>query len=225
VVQPDEIRVWVFDLTSLVRSDLCEDTLSADERRRASAYRRAELRRRFVAARWFLRHALAQCTGTAASDLVFDYTAMGKPFLPASDVTFNLSHCDDLAVLAIAHQRVLGIDLELIREGRDFSGLANRFFGRDEAARVREAPADRRAAIFYFHWTCKEAWIKAHGDGLAIPLDSFQVLPDRRSGALRVQAGEGWEPLHVETLAIAPRVAAALACAGPQPRVTIAHWS
>lgn len=223
-VQPDEIRVWVFHLASPVSSNLYWRTLSADERRRADAYRGAELRRRFVAARGLMRHALAERTGTAAADLVFEYTAMGKPFLRNTDVTFNLSHCDDLAALAIAHQRVVGIDVELIREGRDFSGLAHRFFGSDEAARVCDAPANCRAAIFYFHWTCKEAWLKAHGDGLAIPLDSFQVVPTPHSVNLSVQASDGRAPLRVQSLAIAPGVAAALACGGQRPRVTIAHW-
>jgi 4'-phosphopantetheinyl transferase len=225
-LSPDEVRIWVTDLGNAgARTDEYWRSLNREERSRAAAYRLEPLRQRFVAARGFLRHALAQYAGVPPADLAFEYGAAGKPSLAAGDVTFNLSHSENLAALAIARARAVGIDVELIRPGRDFQGLAQRFFGLDEARRVAGAPARQRAEAFYFHWTCKEAWLKAHGDGLLVPLDSFQILPDSSTGSLTVEAPRGRAALHVRALTLAPGAAAALACDGAPPRLTIARWT
>jgi 4'-phosphopantetheinyl transferase len=69
----------------------------------------------------------------------------------------------------------VGIDLERLRPIADTAEIARRYFCPEEAAEILSLPPDERDAAFFRCWTRKEAYIKAIGDGLSCPLDSFQV--------------------------------------------------
>ena len=104
----------------------------------------------------------------------------GKPWLePVSDLSFSLSHADDLAVVALVRGRDVGVDVERLRRIDDAVGLARTHFTAQEADAVSAAPATARSATFLALWTRKESVVKALGGGLSIPLDAFEVLPDR----------------------------------------------
>jgi 4'-phosphopantetheinyl transferase len=170
------------NLIRVVRVDLeragCADVLSGDERARAARFLRDDSRRRFVAARAALRRLLAEALRCAPDALAFGYEPGGRPFVaePApGDLVFNVSHSGELALLAIGRGRRLGVDVE--RLGRRVSGeaIARRFFAPREAEALLALPEAEQPAAFLRIWTRKEAYIKALGEGLRLPLDSFEV--------------------------------------------------
>ncbi len=88
---------------------------------------------------------------------------------------FNVSHSEELALIAVAADGALGIDVEAIRNIRDRDDIAARFFSRRENARLQVLPERVRSPSFFACWTRKEAFVKALGDGLARPLDNFDM--------------------------------------------------
>src|SRR5256886_7924492 len=127
------------------------------------------------------RHTRFDCdwsSDVCSSDLLV-YGAHGKPALAprfaASDLRFNVSHCDDLAVYAFSHGCEVGIDVEAVRVMGDADDLAARFFSRREHGAYRALHPRDKPLGFFQCWTRKEAFIKALGDGLSYPLDRFDV--------------------------------------------------
>lgn len=156
-----------------------EATLSLEEKARANRFHFANDRNRFVAARGVLRELLGQYLQQAPAALEFSYGRHGKPVLAgkeaSSGLCFNLSHSAGLAVYAIAKGRNLGIDTEHVRPASAGDDIAQRYFSTREVNDLRTLPPEERVAGFFHCWTRKEAYLKATGMGLQIPLDSFSV--------------------------------------------------
>ena len=171
--------------------------LTPAERQRAQRFRFAEHRRQFMVCRGTLREVLAGYTNEDPSGLRFAYGAHGKPYLPGSDVRFNLSHSGEWAVLAVARGREVGIDIERIDAGFAQEQIPERFFSPREVAELRALPRCEQTAAFFRCWSRKEAYIKARGLGLALALDSFDVSlrPDEPPALLR---GGDWSIEHLE---------------------------
>ncbi len=149
--------------------------LSPDEGARADRFRFARDRRRFVVARAALRRLLGAALGQAPGRVVLLAGPEGKPELAGHPVHFNLSHSGDLAAIALCRDAELGVDIEQIRPLDDLDGLiATTCSPREAAALAALAPFRRREAFFRV-WTRKEAYLKALGTGLAVPLDSVSV--------------------------------------------------
>lgn len=180
----DDIHLWRgrLEVDAPTHSRL-QSCLSGDERQRAGHYRRAEDRRRYVAARGTLRCVL----DGRPQDLRFRYAPGGKPALirerPGAALDFNLSHAGDLVVLAVARSRRLGVDVERAGTEVDTEEIARRFFSPDEVRSLRGLPGGLRQDGFFRCWTRKEAYVKARGEGLQIALDSFDVTLDPASPA------------------------------------------
>ena len=179
--------------------------LSAEEQARADRYHFPRDRRRFVLARAFLRTLLGDYTGEAPARVPLHLSQSGKPFLAdRSDLHFNLSHCEDRGVLAIA-RREIGVDLERTA-GHSRGALDRREpVAPSETQALRAFPAELRSEAFLRCWTRKEAYVKAGRAGLSIPLTSFEVTLDdgppdwsfSRSRRRKVEphdigAGPGW---------------------------------
>ena len=198
------VDIWQIDLDQ----SAAEDSLSADERQRAERLRLPLVRRRFVAARVALRRVLSGYTGLEPGALRFDYGPTGKPSLAGFDwPQFNLSHCDDLALLAISALPV-GVDVERVRPLDALPQMMQIACSPAERQALRALPESRRLRAFFFTWTRKEALMKAHGAGfklaheLSLPVGdapqtvhtgSYSVydlpLPGDLLAAVAVQAG------------------------------------
>jgi 4'-phosphopantetheinyl transferase len=228
----DEIHVWHVSLDrppSDVRR--LARTLSPDEEERARRYRGERLRERFIVGRGILRMLLSRYVGRPPGRLRFAYGARGKPALaPAegSDLRFNVSHSDGLALYAFARGREVGVDVERLRELPRAERIAERFFSTEETAALKAEPAERRVEAFFTCWTRKEAYIKARGDGLAHPLDQFAVSLVPGEPARLWVAGDGdareiarWS---LDALPLAPGYVAALAARGRGWRLTTRSW-
>ncbi len=156
--------------------DRFRSVLSTDEVDRADRFRFEKHRRRFTAARGILRFLLAAQTGTSPESIRFGYETHGKPFIEGA-IRFNMSDSGPFAVYAMTLGKEVGIDIEQIREIHDAGALARRFFAPGEAEIILRTETDQRSA-FFTCWTRKEAYIKARGEGLSMPLDSFEVSID-----------------------------------------------
>ena len=173
--------------------------LSPAERARAERFVREADRWRFVISHGALRSILGDYLGLPAAALVFGSLGSGKPFLvSAPEVHFNLSHSAEFAVVAVARTPV-GIDIEQIHPFEDESDIASRSFSTAECDALKSLTEAERLSAFFRCWTRKEAYVKARGDGLSIPLDSFSVsLTGRLTGvtSLRFRA-RGDRPMEI----------------------------
>lgn len=202
-------------------------TLGNDERARASRYPREGDRRRFTVARGLLRTIVASYLGLAPSALQFAHGSHGKPVLVGPDLTFNLSHSGEVALFAIARGRRVGIDVEHVRADVAVESLARRFFSGHEVAMLESLERRRRPAAFYRAWTSKEAYLKARGVGLSLPLDAFDVslLPGTAPELLTSRE----DPTEISRwtlmdLPVGPDYAAALAVEGRHAIVQRWRW-
>jgi 4'-phosphopantetheinyl transferase len=175
----DEVHVWRASL-NMAESGLAKlrQILSPDERERADRFRFEADRRRCVIGRAHLRLLLGEILDLPASGLRFEYDEFGKPGLTSMQrlpLQFNVSHSDDLILIAIAMGRAVGIDVERIRTDLDVDGIAERFFSADECKTLASLSGHGRYEAFFTCWTRKEAYVKARGVGLSLPLDQFDV--------------------------------------------------
>ncbi|MGA2882261.1 MAG: 4'-phosphopantetheinyl transferase superfamily protein [Bryobacteraceae bacterium] len=155
----------------------CLAWLSPDETARAERFHFPQHRQAFVLGRAVLRALLGSYLGIPAAGVRFVYGPQGKPALEsdACALRFNASNSGNLAAYVFTTGCEIGIDIEQHRALPDFENIAHRFFSPDEAAELLGLPASEKTAAFFHCWTRKEAYIKAMGGGLAIPLDSFRV--------------------------------------------------
>jgi 4'-phosphopantetheinyl transferase len=165
--------------------------LNPDEQSRAARFKVNDARNQFIASRASLRMVLAKYLQTVPQQLTFRLGSHGKPELADTpEIHFNLSHTHSLAAIAITRVAAVGVDVERIRENVDPLQLADRYFSKPEAAWVRAHPVSKRAAAFFSCWTAKEAYIKAVGEGLSIPLDGFTIIPDSAKSELQIEIAD-----------------------------------
>ena len=202
--------------------------LSPDELARADRYRSKHDGARFTAARGQLRALLADYAKIDPKQITFENSPHGKPALAGVMLSFNLSHSGELALVAVAGAGVeLGIDIETVRRDLEFERLAQRFFAPGETAALLALPPEQRTDAFFACWTRKEAYMKARGLGLAIPLDGFEVSldPGDPPRLLRPAAGdphgEEWVMLQMDP---GPGYTAALCARGPVTGIRCWDW-
>ena len=231
---PDgEVHVW---RATLARSPVELARLSAllddEERSRAGRFRFPVHRDRFVAGRGVQREILARYLGADPAALRWRQAAHGKPELDgpaaAGGLRFNVSNAEDGLLVAVARGRELGVDLEPLRPMPDGAEIARRFFSAPEIEVFDAIPTEGRDLAFFTCWTRKEAFIKAVGEGLSMPLDRFDVTlaPGEPARLLRTRGGD---PAEVERwtlreLDAGPEWVAALAVEGSGWTVRLFDW-
>jgi 4'-phosphopantetheinyl transferase len=214
-VAQGEVHIWSASLD--LPSESCErlyPTLSEDERSRSARFRFEHDRQRYLVAHGALRDLLGRYLGTDPRRVRFTYNSFGKPALDpqwGSRLKFNLSHSAGLALIAIATDADIGIDVEFIRALPEYGEIAGRFFSASEFAEFNRLPEGIRAGAFYNRWTRMEACVKAGGEGLGLPSTSHSEITPRL----------GWS-LH--TLRPAPGYIGAVAIAGSGWRLLQRSW-
>lgn len=168
------MHVWAVGLAAEPSS--LHTLLSPDEVTAAGRFRFVEDRRRYVVARGSLRRILAVYADAPPARLQFRYGDRGKPHLEGHHpLEFNLTHAGDLALVAVTRIGPVGVDVERLRPIEDLLGLARRNFSAGEYATLANLPEAERLDSFLRCWTRKESYVKAVGDGLALPLGEFEV--------------------------------------------------
>ena len=154
-------------------------TLSPAERERECRFAFDRERRAFVASRGWLRTLLARYAGGTPAGQVLVEDPLGKPRLGGAcgqgRRRFSVSHSAGLWACAVALHREVGLDIEWIDPAREIDRISGRYFSPAEVAALRALPEAERLAGFHLCWTRKEAWLKARGFGISVPLDSFEV--------------------------------------------------
>jgi 4'-phosphopantetheinyl transferase len=174
---PPEIHVWRFALEAPdERRSYLWEILTEEERARARRFYFERHRRRFTIARGILRTVLGRYLDEPPGRIQFAYGIHGKPVLEGGgNLHFNLTHSGDAGLLALTRDQEIGVDLEQVRPRDHLEELARRFFTPPEVAALAALEPAERELAFFQCWTRKEAFIKAGGEGLARPLDSFCV--------------------------------------------------
>jgi len=175
----DEVRVYYTSCSGIADATLLDDyrrLLCRDELERLQRFVFERDRHQFLVAHALLRTSLSRHVDVAPQDWRFATNRFGRPEVETDDgsvpVRFNLSHSGTLCACAVTATRAVGIDTEEVDATIDL-GLADRFFSTTEAAALRSLPDDERIAAFFDYWTLKEAYVKACGLGLSLPLKSF----------------------------------------------------
>src|SRR5436309_2198147 len=175
----DEVHSWCASLdVPPETSARLYATLTPDERTRSARFRFERDQQRFIVARGVLRDLVGRYLQTQPSHIRFVYNAFGKPDLSpefGNRLKFNLSHSAGLALIAIATDSSVGVDVEYIRAQSDYADIARRFFSAAEVDYLMALPSHLYAEAFFSCWVKKEAYLKACGEGLATPLNSFSV--------------------------------------------------
>ncbi|MEH1872498.1 4'-phosphopantetheinyl transferase HetI [Nostoc sp.] len=191
----DEIHLWRIELDQpeLQLQNLAA-TLSGDEIARAERFYFQEHRQRFIAGRGIVRTILGRYLGIGPLQVQFNYQHRGKPVLADtfadSGLEFNLSHSQGLGLCAVNCTRQIGVDLEYIRPMSDLEALAKRFFLPREYEMLRSLSLNQQQEVFFRYWTCKEAYLKATGDGLS-QLEQVEVSLTLTEPA-KLQISEDW---------------------------------
>jgi 4'-phosphopantetheinyl transferase len=176
-LKPDFVDIWrvsmvVSDQTSMTLKSI----LSIDENDRAAHFHFPVDRNRFIVAHGCLRNILARYLHCAPEQLQFSLGKYGKPALRLEQgIQFSLSHSGESALIAVTQHRRIGVDLEHTRDDLSVLSFAARYFSKAEFAELQTLPLEQREHAFFQFWVLKEAYVKAQGVGLSLPLDSFDV--------------------------------------------------
>ena len=176
----DEVHLWWMSLAEPIwPEDELVALLDSEERERAARFRFDVHRRRFVRAHGLLRQLLGAYVGAAPESLQFAAEKLGKPRLTGAArdlaLSFNFSHAEDVALLGVGGGAALGVDIEVERDVPELDAISRSHFTRSEVCALQELRPERRHEGFFAAWTRKEAYVKALGGGLSVPLDSFEV--------------------------------------------------
>lgn len=189
-------------LVPVARADGVAALLDDDERERAARFRFDRDRALYTAAHGGLRVLLSRHLGEAPESLKFEVTELGKPYLVGgAGLSFNLSHSGELAAVALAVEREVGIDVEHGRTLHAEEGVARRVLTPDELDRYLALDGDERRRFLLWVWARKEALVKASGQGVRESLTTLSCVPGR---------ADPWSVVDLDV----PGYAAAVAAAG-----------
>jgi 4'-phosphopantetheinyl transferase len=226
----NEIHVWATELTAQEAAlDRLFPLLDRHEQSRAARFLVPEPRIQFILSRAFLRTTLGRYLHMEPREVSLRATEFGKPELAeAGNLYFNLSHTEGTAVIAVTRAGRVGIDVERVRKNLEPLQLAARFFSPNEVEWLQSQATDQRFAAFFACWTAKEAYIKACGGGLSIPLDSFGVIADSGDAQIHLEIydkpeeSKRWSMWQLD---LGPDLRCAVAVEAVGCQVRVGRWS
>jgi 4'-phosphopantetheinyl transferase len=222
----NEVHVW------LARSqpwgshhDYLATNLSEEEKERAARFKFDKDRRLYIASHAALRSILAGYLQVSTTDVKFVSSTHGKPALvaplAASGIEFNLSHAHEVALIAVARRKTMGIDVEFVRADFAFDEISRRFFTAKEIAALNSLPQPRRREAFFKCWTAKEAHLKAKGTGLTGKLDEVEISFTHGKKVQIKASVPHWSLVELSAIS---GYQAALVSAGEKPKVKCYEW-
>lgn len=206
---PGDVHIWAVPLHGDAES--YGALLSPAEQHRLQRFHFADHRRRYQIGHGALRLILAGYLDEEPAALSFTQGPRGKPYLASRGPFFNLSHSGKLALIGVSATE-LGVDLEKVRHLESLTEIARKHFSADEFAALDRLEGAAREQAFYRCWTRKEAYIKALGEGLSMPLDSFDVSLDEAGQLLRCRDRND-DPARWSLLDVSPGPEFVAACA------------
>lgn len=230
-LMPGTVHVWrtlVDD--SHERASRFRTYLSDDELAKANRCRTPHPQYQYVITRGMLRNLLSRYIGVLPTELNFTTQPRGKPTLvtPPSffNIQFNVSHTYGMAFIALTTQHAVGIDVEWIDRKIQDNDIAARYFSEREAAYLASLSPPERTNQFFSYWTCKEAYLKMQGRGIAEGLAQCELIIDQdhlQVGFTHLnQQGQGGDcSLYRITSGSGHVGAVAIACSSAQ----VSYWN
>lgn len=184
-LERNAVHVWVAfpdEITDASLYKAYSNLMTAKERERGRRYRFARHRRQFVLTRALVRTTLSRYSKVEPHEWRFVQNQYGRPSIQTSQnhlgLKFNLAHTNGLVACAVIRDasgdnRMVGVDVENTARRGATVEIAKRYFSDREIADLRQTPEAKQRKRFFEYWTLKEAYIKARGMGLAIPLKQF----------------------------------------------------
>jgi 4'-phosphopantetheinyl transferase len=179
-LEPGTVHVWSVNLRDCLEPAAeFKHWLDPDECARSERLVRPLDRDRFLTRRVMLRLILATYLDADPATLRYQFGPWGKPeLLPSRQhdpLHFNASHSHGLALYAVSQSGPIGVDIEKIAPVPELASLTEHCFTQDEQSQLRHLAGDRQLEAFYRSWTCKEAVLKAVGEGIGQGLDRVEV--------------------------------------------------
>jgi 4'-phosphopantetheinyl transferase len=182
-LDPQIIDVWYSYVEKSVlpaRREAYLALLSDDEQNALACFVNQDLQDEYLLTRVLCRSVLSRYFDIRPDEWRFDRTAYGRPFVVAPEggreVAFNLTNCRSVVAIAVSTgKRKIGVDIELLTRIGDIKRIADSCFSSQELIDLACLPNEQKNRRFVELWTCKEAYIKAEGLGLSLPLDSFSI--------------------------------------------------
>jgi len=180
ILSSNDVHLW---RAKLDQSDECvkqlTQMLSVEEQRKSERFHFDKDTKYFIVTRGVLRTILSRYLRVEPNRLQFGYRSNGKPYLTeklnGEEICFNLSRSHSLSLYAFTRSRQIGVDIEYIVPIKEADQIVARFFSSYERTMWQQLPKDKKQEAFFHCWTRKEAYIKARGEGLSLPLDQFDV--------------------------------------------------
>ncbi len=177
---PGAVHVWLTEPAAITDSALLDaytGLMSPEEHDAHRRFRFEALRHQYLVTRALVRATLSRYADVDPGAWRFRKNPHGRPELVAGQcplpLRFNLSHTPGLAACAVTLEHDVGVDVEHLARATDTARLARRFFAPEEAQALEGLPEPVRRPRFLRYWTLKEAYIKARGRGLSLPLSGF----------------------------------------------------
>lgn len=207
-----EVHIWSTDLTLNPDAENIKFLqLNEEEQKRALQFKLPLHKTRFIAAHAALRSILSRYLNQTPETVSFAHNAFKKPFLnDHPEVTFNLSHSHNIALIALTRDNEVGVDVEMISDKFN-PKLVERYFHPEEIAQFDHLSGNDKATAFFQLWTRKEALLKAAGTGLHTPLNQFNVSLSGGSETILLDK-KHW---HLQSLTLKLPYLASLATANP----------
>jgi len=217
VLQANQAHVWLVPICSYAGQVL--QYLDAEEKRRHQRFKFDKDKRQFAVSHNVLRKTLGHYLGCHPAEVKFQYNTHQKPHLADTPLHFNLSHSGDFALIAVTLDTPIGADIERVQNRMLDDAIVERFFSASECLAYNALSTHQKLEGFYHAWTCKEAFIKAIGEGVFYGLDQFdvQLIPGEEARVLSVKndqkAAEKWQ---MHGFSPAEHYCAAVAWEGPK---------
>ncbi|WP_371373290.1 4'-phosphopantetheinyl transferase superfamily protein [Sporomusa aerivorans] len=205
-----EVHLWLICIQAFeARSKELGEFLNEAEIDRMQRFRFPGDRLRFVVTHGILRLCIGRYLELSPRLVGFRSGCNGKPELHGycgeAEISFNISHSHNLAVLGFTKFRSLGVDVEHIRPIQDFYEIVSHYFHPRERVALQSLSPGERHKAFFAYWTCKEAFVKATGEGLSRSLDSFFISPvGGNEKRILTPGGDGIRPARWKIISFRP---------------------
>lgn len=179
VLSNQDIHIWMIAINESEETFFWS-LLNDQEKEKANRYKISKPRREFIITRGLLKKLLGQYLSLNVIEINLEVTDHGKPFFKnAENIYFNISHSENLGVIAFTKNSEMGVDVEYMEEIKNYEDLVKRFFSKAEYEQFTKLKKNMQKKAFYTAWTKKEAYIKAIGYGFHHSLASFVVSFDQ----------------------------------------------
>lgn len=175
--------------------------LNDEEKKRACKFARLELKHKYIKTRGILRTILGSYLNIAPQSIILKTAKYGKPFLADVNLHFNLSHTNNMFVVAVSNTGDIGVDLELCQARKSLAGIVEKCFSVAEGLYWNSLPDELKTSMFFRFWVRKEAFVKAVGRGIALGLNYCEIDPLNQDKFLSIPDSYGlasdWKIINI----------------------------